>query len=419
MANSERIETGKAPRLLVRCQGDMQIRSWAEPAVLVQSGEYETSESDKGIAIDGSSDLVLVVPAESEILIEDVAGDLDVRNLDGQLAISSVKGDAALQNLTGAEIAVIHGDLAARNLNGPLKLEELMGDGGLRNVADLELQKVYGDLVAHNVNGAVHIAEVMGDVSLKTVNGDVHVTLGHRDVNLRNLGGLTTIGLAHGDIRLRGGLAPGKHSLKADGDVVIRWPASEPLNVEGRAPRIRNRLPLEAIREEEGFFSGRLGDGETFLLLEAGGRIILKDIDATTGTEGWEEFAEVDLEFELGLEDLGQHIAEEINSRMDEWSTRMERKFGPEFAARMERTAQEAAARAEKAAERAMRKAEKAARRASWHSRRGAPSPSAPKSQAPQEPQATVEEQLKILKMVETGVITPDEANTLLEAIGS
>jgi hypothetical protein len=64
-----------------------------------------------------------------------------------------------------------------------------------------------------------------------------------------------------------------------------------------------------------------------------------------------------------------------------------------------------------------MRKAEKAAQKASWHTARGSWSePTASNQSSSKQKRATEEEKLKILHMVENGVISPDEATELLEA---
>ena len=66
--------------------------------------------------------------------------------------------------------------------------------------------------------------------------------------------------------------------------------------------------------------------------------------------------------------------------------------------------------KAEKAAERARQRAERQQRYGVRVSRTAAPTPE-PKQKA------SSEEQLKILKMVEQGIISPNEAATLLEAL--
>ncbi len=74
------------------------------------------------------------------------------------------------------------------------------------------------------------------------------------------------------------------------------------------------------------------------------------------------------------------------------------------------------AAKAEKAAAEAMRQVEKTARQVRWQSDHSMWKPTTTATPK-KERQATEAEQLKILKMVEKGVISPEEASTLLEAI--
>lgn len=412
----ERIEAGKSPLLTITCHGDLLMKGWAESAILLNGDGFKTVEGEKGILIDSSSDLKIMVPADSAINVSEANGDLAAKNFSGQFILQRVSGDLALNNLGAVNIEEANGDVQIQNLTGPLMLDKAMGDLSVRNVPGVEVTSLYGDFAAKNIDGSVRMVTVMGDVNLRTVNSDVTVEEGYRDVNLRNMGGQLTIKEAKGDIRLRGGLAPGKHNLRANGDIVVRWPVLEPLNLEAKASSIKNRLILSDLVEEDGFLSGRLGEGETFVFLEAKGHIILKE--AKTDRKAWQQEAGPDFEVELDLNGLGDQISSEINYRINEWSKQMEKQFGPEFAYKIEQKAQRAAERAEKAAEKALRKAEKATQRVKWQSSQSTWQPSSRPAQATaKDKKATEAEQLKILQMVESGVISPEEASTLLEAI--
>ena len=415
----ERIETGKAPTLQIMCPGSLKIKGWTEPAVLVKGSEFELTEGEKAFSINMLGDGVLLVPAAASLSIVEVAGDLAVRNVDGLVEIASAAGDVNLRGLAGADLGTVSGDLAVRHMNGHLTVDEIMGDISLRSLEGLTISHVYGDLAARNIDGSVEVTSIAGDIGLGAISGDVSLQKVHGDVRLRNIGGICNVAQSQGDIRLRGGLTTGKHHLSAAGNIVIRWPAGAPLSVEASAPRFDIRLPLEELVEENGTFTGRLGNGDAVLLLEAMGRIIMKETDTFSEPWGDQPEDQIDMEFDFDLSGLGQHIALEINNRLGEWSSRFEPGVDSEFSAGIERRVRDAAARAEKAAERAMRQAEKAAKKARWQTQNGGWSAPAAKSRppAPKEKKANEAEQLKILRMVESGVITPDEAATLLEAI--
>ena len=415
--SKQRFETTKAPHIHLDCSGDLRVNSWAEAAVLVRGSDCQVTKGEKkddltdNLIIQSQSDLHLTVPANATLTLSPVHGDAIVKNVSGGLNLIEGMGDIVLNNLQNVDIGTVHGDLSGHNLSGDLAINEVMGDASLRNVGSVTINTVYGDCAIKNTDGAVEVQNIMGDFSLRSVHGNLDLEEIHRDINLRNLSGLVNVAHVYGDVRLTGGLIPGKHHLKADGDIVLRWPAHAPLQLEATAPKIRNRLALTDVVEEEGHLTGRIGDGETFLILEANGRIILKDVQPTTE---WDDFDGT--EFDFDFSGFGEKIATEISSRMEELSTRLEQNLGPEFAARMEEHTLKAAAKAEKAAAKAMQQVEKTARQVRWQSDHPMWKPATPATPS-KERQATEAEQLKILKMVEKGIISPNEASTLLEAI--
>src|SRR5690606_34380397 len=256
--------------------------------------------------------------------------------------------------------------------------------------------------------------KAMGDVNLHTVSEDLHISKSHRDVNLSNLGGVVRVDQAEGDIRLRGSLAAGKHRFQAQGDVVIRWPVNAPLAITAKAPNISNRLPLDEAQGEQGSLSGRLGDGETFVEVQAGGRVVLKPAEPEVAWESdfGPDFAGDFVDIGLEMAGLGERLASELESHMASLSANIEKRFGPDFAQKM---AEKAALKAEKAMERVARRAERAQQRAERHAGRYGSWTEPPRPAA--KPKATPEEQLKVLEMLEQGLISVEEANTLLKAM--
>ena len=286
-------------------------------------------------------------------------------------------------------------------------------------------QKIHGDLSARIVNGDVTLGEVMGDISLRAVEGDMTIQAGHRDANLREMGGQNKVQQIHGDIRIYGDLVKGVHTFTANGDIILRWPINAPLQLEAKAPHISNRLQLDDVVETENSLTGRIGEGHTAVSLNSNGRITIKDIQVISSE--WEQGSDDDFsfDFDFDMEGLAAQIGAQITQKVAIITADLENKFGPDFtqsmADKISRKAEKAAAKAqreaEKAAARAQREAEKAQRRAERQQRRGRRS--RPTPPPPSKPKASAEEQMKILHMVEKGVITPEEANTLLEALES
>jgi hypothetical protein len=329
----------------------------------------------------------------------------------GAFEIGRVYGDAVLTDAGATRIESVHGDLSARNVQ-TLAVGDVHGDADARQVGGLALRAIYGDCVARQIAGPVTIEEVSGDVDGRSIDGDVAIGRVHGSANLFNGKGQITVGGVDGDIRLRGALPAGNHALAARGDIVLSWPINAPLNLVAAARSIDNRLPLQDVVEKDGRLTARLGQGESHLTLSADGRIILKEADPE---EKWEEAGSESegVEFEavlgsLGLDDIGARIEAEVNTHLARVARDFETRFGPEFGQRM---AEKAARQAERATERA----ERVRRKSDWRARSAAAE--TPPPPAPARRTASTEEQLKILKMVESGAITPEDAGMLLEAL--
>jgi DUF4097 and DUF4098 domain-containing protein YvlB len=410
-------ELNSEQNLNITLRGDLLIHGQKGNDIQVSGDKFEFEESKSGLILNGSGDLKLRLPSSMDLNVLSVNGDCAIEDLSGSTFIEEIKGDLSLKRMGNISVSNVNGDLTGRNIDGDLSINNVRGDVLVRNIQDLALSELGGDITATNVEGSISLRRINGDVKVRHVTGNLDIAEGGRDLNLRNVSGLVNIGKIRGDIRLRGALAPGKHHFNASGDIVIRWPKKVPLLVEATASEIRDRLSLEVVSQEKGYFSGKMGSGDSILILIAEGRIILKE--DSEQNDSWDGYQEFEFDIASDLDGLGVYIAGEINSRLTEWSTRLEKEFGPAFTAKIEKTAQEASARAEHAAERAVRKAEKAAIKARWHTSQNHWSPPQPPRPRAQSKAANMseEEKLKVLRMVEKGIISPDEASTLLEAI--
>jgi hypothetical protein len=408
-------ETGKAPVIRIEeCKGDLVVTAWTEPSVRSREGAV-TAKDEASLTIHGDGDVRLNVPTGATLEVAGVHGDAAVKGVSGPVSIGEVRGDLAFTLLSSVKLGAVHGDLAAKSVSGMLSVEAVHGDAVFRDITDLAIGRVHGDCVVRSVAGSVSIEEVMGDLQAAGVIGDVHLAVVHRDANLQDIGGLLTLDQARGDIRLSGPLGAGAHELAAEGDIVIRWPAGAPLALWAESPNVSNRLALVDLVREGNVTSGRIGEGKTQLSLAARGRIILKEAEMFDEKMGAFGAAEAGFDPGPDFEDFAAQIRGQVEEQISRIGRDLETKFGPEFGRRI---AEQVARKSEKAVTKAERAAEKARRKAErggfdfTYATPPAPPAAARKSDA-------TAEQLKILKMVENGTISPDEANMLLEALGS
>jgi hypothetical protein len=404
----ERFSVEKKPAVLVtECKGDLVVRPWMELDVLAK-GEFVAEETADLLTLEGRGDLVLNVPEGTSLRVNHGRGDVVIRSISGEISLENVSGDLVLNNLGAAKVGHVSGDLVASNLSGALSVQNIDGDLVSRNVdGDLSLEHVKGDVMVQFVNGSLSFAEVSGDINLRGVNGNVAIKNGKRDLNLRSIGGQCLIENIAGDIRLMGGLGPFAHSLTAKGDFVLIWPLEAPLLLEAEASSIENRLPLVDVVEEKGKLNGRLGDGKTRVSIHAGGRLILKEAQMISKKWTMSDEELFNFDFLSELSELGTNFGAKISSMInDEVTQDAARKMAEEFS-------QKAGKAAEKAAEMAGLTAE----RIFEHTSAAQQKKKSAKETALNKSKSSTEAQLKILKMVEQGTISPDEANMLLDAL--
>lgn len=389
---------------LEACGGDLVVRGWAESTLQIK-GEYRIEETDKGYTIESNGDLTLSLPRDVFLSIGRVRGDLVVKQFTGTTSCEYVQGDAVISQAGDINLGIIHGDLVIRNLIGTVSADEVNGDVSGRVLGGATFGAIHGDLSARVIDGDFIIKTINGDADLRTINGDVIVNQGFRDINLIGIGGLVTVTGVTGDIRLRGGLTPGDHNLEARGDIVVRWPAGLALNLVASAAQIDNRLMLDEKTEKPGTLTGCIGQGGANLTLSTSGRVILREQEPND--EKWNKYkGEMEFEYGFDMSGIAARIEAEVNTNLSRVIRDLESRFGEEFG---QRSNDKVARKVEKASERARRRAE---------TRDRAPNSdfSSPAATTAKKP-ATSEEQLHILKMVETGKISPQEAGMLLEAL--
>lgn len=421
--SKERIETGPNPALSVSCRGNLVVKNWDEKAAVGLKGAYELQEKGKVWTLAASGDLILYIPAGSTLHVEDVGGDTVVKVDRVDTLIDDVHGDLVLRGANDAKVGAVHGDASIRNLTGALEIGTVHGDLSVGNVQVLSLTQAQGDVAIRNVAGAVTVERVNGDIDLRSIEGPITVEVGHRDANLSAVGGVLNLPGMLGDIRLKGGLGVGNHVLSTKRDIVLRWPAGTPVNLIATAPTVNNRAEFDEFAQKGEAWIGRIGDSKTNLELTAGRQIQIKDVEAYDPR--WEVYDETSFDYDFS--NIGERISAQINEKIDSFTRNMEQQFGPDFGheigTRLARKAEQAAQRAEKAAERAAQRAEAAAEKNRAKSDRGnrwadytSPTAAAPPAPAKS---ASPEEQLKILRMVEKGIISPEDASMLLEALES
>ncbi len=366
------IEVSESPHITVsECRGSLTVRGGSEGqiTVVVKDGddEVELEQEDGAVSLSAAGDCTVLCPSATTLTAERVLGNLRVDGVRG-----------------GIHAGVIHGNATLRAV-GPVSLDE-----GL------------GNLSAHEVHGHLEAGEVKGNVRVRALDEQLTLAEVAGNLSTEGLKGGLQAETVRGNAQLGPPFSPGMvYRVRASGNLTVWVPEEASLRLAVRADgHVHSDVFGLDVEREEGEVRGSLGDGQAVLEGDVKGNLSLRPAGAG---EAFEATA--------GLDDLGAQIELQVNQAMAEMATRLETSLGyvdaEAIKRRVERATEQARRKAERAAERARMRAERAERR--WQRASG----QRPRS----EEGASDEEVLRVLRMVEEGKITPEQASELLAAL--
>ncbi|MGB9723358.1 MAG: SHOCT-like domain-containing protein [Chloroflexia bacterium] len=396
---------------------------------------------------------------------EEVQGDLSLSDL-GEVRLGRVEGDVSIHqagDVRGRD--VLSGDLNLQRA-GAVELSEVEGDVALYGAASLSLERAGDDVSAGEVSGDVRLKEVHGDVLLRDIGGAAEIGRAEGDLTARHVRGDLLAGRVDGDIVLDTSFQEGHtYRLVSRGDIVVRCP-------EGTAARFLIQASSWVVppsdvsrveRREEGRAAVQLGQGGPDVYLTADGEVVLGPAgdwersvhDFSRRMEEWgrrfgrqmeewgerlrEQLQQADWE-RIGreVEEATARIAQLVETRLQELDLdELSRRAGETAAQAEERVRQvdweRIAQKIEQATRQGMERVQAGLQRLQERLRRSAgveppappppppPPPPAPETPPPPPPEAAPapldEERMAILRLVEEGRLTADEAAALLDAL--
>jgi DUF4097 and DUF4098 domain-containing protein YvlB len=374
------LDVGERPKVkFLSIGGDLRLsgrESTQFEAKAPSRSDLVGEQKGEWVEVRCNSDCLVFLPRDATIEGETVGGDLRATNITGGLLMRNVGGDVSLRGVAMASFETIGGDLHVRKGTG-----------------DLSLDRLGGDALVDRISGDVRLRSVGGDLSLRRVDGLVEVAVGG-DASLS----FTTFG---GE----------KISANAGGDLSCHLPenASAQVHIHAGGEVHVGKTSTEEIRVE-GDIIHKFGEGEVEVKLNAGGDVWVGGLEGTA---------------DLDFASLGSTIAKQVESEIEAGMAEMEASLeamgaglGAFESDRIGEQVRRAVSRARRNADRASRKAHKGilkARKAAKGRRLRVDFDMDLGGKSKRV--VSDEERLAILRMLEKGTITVDEAENLLQAL--
>lgn len=444
-----------------------------------QEADLDLDEAEAGPVVSVRVACEVKVPAGLTVSVRQAMSDLKVSGL-ADLNAEQVRGNLKLVGVDQAEIAEVYGNLKASSTDSLRVVGTVYGNaalaaigiGDLQNVRGnlqaqrsdrLRASRIGGNLRANEIGGTLDVDQVGGNVLLSAIGGPVTLDQVAGNLAAKDLGRGAKVARVGGNLALTGTVGSGStYQFRVDGNAAVRLPEGVGAHVMLTAKgKLQSAVALADEEREEHMLRGSLGGGGAEIAVVAGGNALLAGSGPSVGAEFGEEIsrqveASVNaIDFEavgrqveeslraIDLESIGQQVSAEMEQALSRLRVKLESVDWDRMGHRAERAVERAmdrmqrgserfsaqsarqqehleqmAAREARRMERMERKLQRAAQRQQHNDRMEGTHRSAGETAETMAPSPNLdEERLSILRMVEQGQITPEDAEMLLDAL--
>ncbi len=333
-----------------------------------------------------AGDLSLVGWEGEDILLKGDEDEMRVRHESDQVFIAC-NDDLSLRVPKSASVYIksIGGDASIRGVMGDVELKEIEGDLSMRDVNSVAIDSIHSDFSLRGAKGHLSVKNAHSDVSIRDVDGNVALDSIADDLALRDVRGNVSANVSE-DVVCYLDPKPGNaYAITAGEDILLVMPPKANATLTLNADEID--IEWKGIDNDEDATSRvvTLGDGSALVTLSAGGDIrVTNQSNAGESAEDFGNFAGVGMDWSGFGERISRQVGQAMR-RADEAMRHVERRGRVNVNAKVGRW--------------------------NWDlSPKGVPVPPSP-------PQASEEERMAILKMLQEKKITAEDAEKLLSAL--
>lgn len=372
----------RAPIIVRRIDGDLRLRGRAGSRLSVdgEGAQVEHLGNGQPYVVTTMGDCRLAVPDDVAVSVQFIGGDAKLTDLGGELAVQKVGGDLSVRGASAVTVREVGGDMRIKHADG-----------------DVMVGSVGGDATIREVQGAVRVANVGADLYVRNVEGSCVV---------ENVGSDLVVSLDfQPDAEYRFGAGAGiLCRVQPDTSATFILPSGTEVELDVPAERVQDDGSDQQVI--------RVGGGAVSVVVTHAALLHLVGED-----EG--DSLNFGLRIEEEIEARLSSLEEKLNQQLEGLDERIQART-EQFASQAARWADHAQRQAAKAAERAQQRVERETKtrhkrefRGPWNF--GRPTPPHPPARH-SEP-VREEERLMILKMVQDGKISIEEAERLLAAL--
>lgn len=135
-------------------------------------------------------DLVVRMPAELALALDDGSGDISIEGLNSDLVIEDGSGDLTVQGGRNLVLEDGSGNVSLSQLSGNVVVEDGSGDLNIWQIAGTALvEDGSGDIIIRQVKGMVSVSDGSGDISVQQAGGFTLLEDGSGELKIDQING--------------------------------------------------------------------------------------------------------------------------------------------------------------------------------------------------------------------------------------
>ena len=147
--------------------------------------------------------LVVTVPEDLALNINDGSGPIDVREVDADIQISDGSGDINIIGGHNIDIQDGSGSIVVDNPNNHVEIADGSGDIDIKGGQNIEINDGSGNIDVRDSHGDLDINDGSGSINIKQVDGDLDINDGSGAINVNNIDGKVKIHDGSGSINVK------------------------------------------------------------------------------------------------------------------------------------------------------------------------------------------------------------------------
>jgi len=172
--------------------------------------DYEftlTREDGKAILLvktDASVDLTVRMPKNLALSVSDGSGDMVITNIANDVDVSDGSGSIEISNVSGSlNVSDGSGDILIKSIGSDVKVSD--GSGSIMidsSDGSVGISDGSGDIDTMHISGSVEVSDGSGSTNINDVGGSVSINDGSGDIYVKGVGGVVTISDGSGSITI-------------------------------------------------------------------------------------------------------------------------------------------------------------------------------------------------------------------------